>query len=143
MKNYKALIMELEAHIKLRDSFEISLTYWTKKFEKSGPRELSCQKYENLDMPRGGSDDSTLDKIVYNIQHKQDLIHTETEIINGLQECIDKIDSFLKDSKDIRDMVTYLKYQKDEYGHKKYNLSEIADMTGYSEDYIKEISATV
>lgn len=141
MRQYKELIMEIEMHKKLRDSFELSLNYWLKKFNKGCPKELSCQQYS--DMPKGSRDDTTLDVIFYNINHFKSLIHTETEIIDSLQKNLDIINENIRNSNNIYDKVAYLKYQKNEYGQKKYTLAQIADMLVYSEDRIKQISAQV
>lgn len=143
MRNYKELIMELELHEKLRDSFETSLKYWTKKFDKGCPKEVSCQNYSIMDMPRGGRDETTLDIIVYNMNHFTNLIHTETEIINRLQKTLDIVNTHIRDSDSIYNKVAYLKYLKNERGQKSYTAEQIADMLGYSVDYIKHISQAV
>jgi hypothetical protein len=143
MSNYRELVIAKELHENIRDGLQISLDYWTRKFEKSAPREVKGQNYQNLDMPRGGSDDTTLDKVVYNINHFTNLIHTETETIDALQICIDKSKESMLKSNELMDKVAFLKYEKDENGRKKYTLQNIADMLVYSVDYIKEISARV
>lgn len=143
MRNYKELIVQLERHIKFRDSFETSLNYWTRLRDKSGPREVKGQSYENLDMPRGSRDDTTLDAIEYNIQHYKGLMEDEIRQIEALQTTIDYSNESIRNSEDIYDKVAYLKYQKDEYGRKKYTLEDIADMLVYGVDRIKQISAEV
>jgi len=143
MKNYKLLIMELETHIKLRDGLEVNWKYWTNQFDNSGPREIKGQNYANLDMPRGSSDDSTLDKIVYNMNHFWNLIVMENEYIENMQTNLDGVNAAIKECDNIYSKVAYLKYQKNEDGRKKYTLAQIAEMLGYSEDWIKEVSARV
>lgn len=143
MRDYLELIKEIEIHVKFLEGFETSLNYWTRLFEKSGPRDMKGQNYQNLDMPRGSTNDSTLDNIVYNMNHFKDLIHTEVEYIEQLRLCEEYIIERIKDSDKLHNKVAYLKYQKDEFGRKKYTLQNIADMLVYSVDYIKEISKLV
>lgn len=142
MRYYKELIMELELHNKLRDSFEVSLKYWLRKFD-STPKDIQGQNYDMLDMPRGSRDDTTLDRVAYNINHYNNLIAYEDEHIEQLKECEEYIIDRIKNSDNLYNKVAYLKYQKDEYGRKKYTLEQIANMLVYSEQRIKEISAKV
>ena len=143
MRNYKELIIQLERHTKFKDSFEISVNYWTRLRDKSGPREIKGQCYDNLDMPRASRDDTTLDAIEYNIRHYKGLMDDEIKQIEALQITIDYSNESIRNSDDIYDKVAYLKYQKDEYGRKKYTLEQIANMLVYSEIRIKQISAEV
>lgn len=142
MRYYKELIMELELHNKLRDSFEVSLKYWLRKFD-STPKDIQGQNYDMLDMPRGSRDDTTLDNIAYNINHYNNLIAIEDEQIEQLKECEEYIIDRIKNSDNLYNKVAYLKYQKDEYGRKKYTLEDIANMLVYGVDRIKQISAEV
>jgi hypothetical protein len=142
MRYYKDLISELELHEKLRASFEVSLKYWLRQFD-STPKELRGQDYSMLDMPRGSRDDTTLDRIVYQINHFNNLIVEEDKQIQQLKECEEYIVERIKDSNNIYNKVAYLKYQRDEQGKKRYTLEQIAEMLVYGIDRIKQISSQV
>ncbi|HUV84360.1 MAG TPA: hypothetical protein VMV86_01560 [Methanosarcinales archaeon] len=141
--NYKDLIIELEIHTNFRDSFESIRKYWIKQMNKGCPRDLKPQDYSNLDMPRGSSNDMTLDRIVKYIRHYESLAEVETDIIRLMKENLQRINTLIINGDSLYNKVAYLKYQKDEDGHKKYTLENIAEMLVYSVDRIKQISAQV
>jgi hypothetical protein len=141
--NYKELINELEIHTNLRDNFEAIRQYWIKQMHKGCPRELRPQDYSNLDMPRGSSNDMTLDRIVKTISYYNSLVEVETNIVRRMQENLDRVNTLIVNGDNLYNKVAYLKYQKDEYGRKKYTLVQIAEMLVYGVDRIKQISAQV
>jgi hypothetical protein len=143
MKNYEELIREKERHEWVREAFEHSLKHWEKLYNSSCPKELTAQNYQMLVMPRGSRNDTTLDALVYNINHCKNIIHTETEAIKELQTILGIVGKGLKDSKNVYHNVSYLKNVKDEYGQKRFTIEDIADMLGYSEPHIKRISKSV
>lgn len=143
LNNYKELINDLEIHINLRENFEASRQYWIKEMHKGCPKEMGAQNYSNMDMPRGSSNDMTLDRILKHIWHYESLIEVEDEIIRLMQENIDRINKLIINGDNLYNKVAYLKYQKDEFGRKKYTLEQIAEMLVYSIQRIKQISSEV
>jgi hypothetical protein len=143
VNNYKELIIELEIHTNLKETFEASRKYWLEQMHKGCPRELKPQDYSNLDMPRGSSNDMSLDRIVKNIRYYDSLVEVETDIIRLMQENLERVNRLIVNGDNLYNKVAYLKYQKDEYGRKKYTLEQIAEMLVYGVDRIKQISAQV
>jgi hypothetical protein len=143
VNNYKELIIELEIHTNLKETFEASRKYWISQMHRGCPRELKPQDYSNLDMPRGSSNDMSLDRIVKNIRYYDSLVEVETDIIRLMQENLDRVNALIVNGDNLYNKVAYLKYQKDEYGRKKYTLEQIAEMLVYGVDRIKQISAQV
>jgi hypothetical protein len=142
VNNYKELIIELEIHTNLKESFEASYKYWVAQMNK-GPKGIKAQDYSNMDMPKGGSNDITLDRIIKNIRYYESLIEVETDIIRLMQENLQRVNALIVNGDNLYNKVAYLKYQKDEKGDKKYTLEKIAEMLVYSVDRIKQISAKV
>ena len=85
----------------------------------------------------------TLDRIVKTISYYNSLIEVETNIIMRMQENLNRVNTLIVNGDNLYNKVAYLKYQKDEYGRKKYTLEQIAEMLVYSIQRIKQISQEV
>lgn len=132
---YKDIDRMIELHQNIIDNCNAEIRYYQKQIKASFPRDISSQ---NLDgMPHGNFSPVSLDRAIEEIRHNENMIEIENDEIKRLQKKKEEIEVITTEFEGL-----YLKVAVRKHIEKR-PLQEIADILGYSLDYIKEISANI
>jgi hypothetical protein len=122
---------QIEIHTMRKEMYTTEREYMLKKLYR-GP--AGYKEVDMSGMPHGSGGEHTLDVIIKDLEHYQNMIDLEvwaieslTKLLEGINTSIDKLEGL--DSKVV--------YMRDFNG---YRLQEIADKLGYSLDRIKQVS---
>lgn len=134
IKRYKEILKLLKEQLQvILESAEENLAYWESLLHKDAPKDITAIYLDG--MPKSTYNAISLDRIVKHINDGRDRINDIALKLNRLEQLEKAIleEVYKFDRLDFK--VVYL---RDITGLK---ISEIADTLGYSEQYIKEISA--
>jgi len=134
MKKYKEIINLLRDQLQLMlEAAEDNLRYWEELLYKDKPKDLNAINIDG--MPKGSYNATSLDRIVKHINDGRDRINDIASKLHRLEQLEKAILEEVYKFDGIDFKVVYL---RDITG---LRISEIAETLGYSEQYIKEISA--
>ena len=126
------ILKEIEVHNMRKKMYEIEKEYHLKKMFR-GP---AGYKPINLDgMPKGNSDDSSLDKQIDTLEKLQHMIDLEIWAIESLEKQVKEIKNKISQLEGLDARVVYMR----DYEGK--TLKDIAKELRYEEGYIRNVSA--
>lgn len=133
IKTFKDLKIQKEMHEYIKEVAETNRKYYQKLLHKDAPHDTSAIQLDGL--PHGNGNAMSLDRVVMYISKYDSMIYLEQCSIENLEKLEKVITNRVKQLDSIDFKVVYM---RDIEGKK---LKEISIDLGYSEDYIKEISA--
>lgn len=133
IKTFKDLKIQKEMHESIKDTAEKNKKYYKRILDKSWPHGISPIELDGL--PHGHANDMSLDRLIMYISKYDSMIYIEQCIIENLEKLEEDITDRVMQLDSIDFKVVYM---RDIEG---MLLQEIAKKLGYTEQYIKEISA--
>lgn len=135
MNSYKDLTTEIEISKIRLEGIREQKDQLLKLMYASAPDELKAMAYS--DMPKGGRNDMSLDRIVENLNKIDSMIFIEESILSNMEDTEKKIGDKMKEFSGLNYKVAYMREVQ------KRSVQEIADELGYSFGYIQNLSAKV
>lgn len=138
IENYQDLLLQIDIHQEILDN---ALTEWGYYKKQMAPKGSKSPKLDG--MPHGNYSPISLDRAAENIERCNVTIKRERGILAELRKTKKQLDEKINSLTGLYFQVARKKYiEKNKDGSRK-TLQQIADELGYSEQYIKEISAAI
>lgn len=131
--SYKDLCTEIEIAKSRIEGLEEQKKILLKLMENNKPKDIAPIDYSG--MPHGSKNFMSFDRIWDSLQHIENMLYIETEILQGMEKTKGKIEGKLSDLQGLQYKVAFMH----KLGGK--SLQDIAEELGYSYQYIKEVNA--
>ena len=135
MNSYKDLTTEIKISKIRLEGIKEQKDQLLKLMYASMPDELKAMTYS--DMPKGGRNDMSLDRIIEQLNRLDSMIFIEENILVNMEDTEKQIGDKLKEFTGLNYKIAYMR----EVNHR--SLQEIADELGYTLGYVKNLSSKV